>query len=72
MFLKNKLVPIIGNINMDMTALDITGIDAEEGDEVVVFGKEISINKVAAQMGTIPYEILTGISRRVKRVYFQE
>lgn len=72
MFLKNKLVPIIGNINMDMAALDITGIDAEEGDEVVVFGKEISINKVAAQMGTIPYEILTGISRRVKRVYFQE
>jgi len=72
MFLKNKMVSIIGSINMDMTALDITGIEAEEGDEVIVFGKEISINKVAEQMETIPYEILTGISRRVKRVYYQE
>lgn len=72
MYIKNRLVPIIGNINMDMTVLDITGIDAEEGDEVIVFGKEISINTVASQMETIPYEILTGISRRVKRIYFQE
>jgi Alr-MurF fusion protein len=72
MYIKNRLVPIIGNINMDMTVLDISGIDAEEGDEVIVFGKEISINTVATQMETIPYEILTGISRRVKRIYFQE
>lgn len=72
MFVKNKLVPIIGNVNMDMTILDITGVEAEEGDEVIVFGHEISLNKVAEQMETIPYEILTGISRRVKRVYFQE
>lgn len=72
MYLKNKMVPIIGSINMDMTALDITGIEAEEGDEVIVFGKEIPINKVAEQMETIPYEILTSISRRVKRVYYQE
>ncbi len=72
MFVKNKLVPIIGNVNMDMTILDITGVEAEEGDEVIVFGHEISLNKVAEQMETIPYEILTGISRRVKRIYFQE
>ncbi len=72
MFLKNRMAPIIGSINMDMTALDITGIDAEEGDEVIVFGNEISINKLAEQMETIPYEILTSISRRVKRVYYQE
>lgn len=73
MYLKNKIVPIIGNINMDMTMIDITGIDdAEEGDEVIVFGKEISINRMAELMETIPYEILTGISRRVKRVYYQE
>ncbi len=72
MYVKGKLVPIIGNINMDMTILDITGVEAEEGDEVIVFGQEISLNKVAEQMETIPYEILTGISRRVKRIYFQE
>ncbi len=72
MFVKNKVVPIIGNINMDMTIIDITGIDAEEGDEVIIFGKEVSINKLAELMDTIPYEVLTGISRRVKRVYYQE
>ena len=57
---------------MDMTIIDITGIDAEEGDEVIIFGKEVSINKLAELMDTIPYEVLTGISRRVKRVYYQE
>lgn len=72
MFINGKIAPIIGNINMDMTALDITGIQCEEGDEVIVFGKEISINALALLMGTIPYEILTGISRRVKRIYYQE
>lgn len=72
MLVKNKLVPVVGNINMDMTALDITGIDVEEGDEVIVFGNELPINKIAEQMNTIPYEILTSISRRVKRVYYQE
>lgn len=72
MCIKNRLVPVVGNINMDMTALDITGIDAEEGEEVIVFGSELPINKIAEQMNTIPYEILTGISRRVKRIYYQE
>lgn len=73
MMVRNHLVPIIGNVNMDMAMLDITDVDdAEEGDEVVVFGEAISINRIAEQMDTIPYEILTGISRRVKRVYYQE
>ncbi len=67
-----KLVPIIGNVCMDMCMADVTGLDVKEGDEVIVFGKERSINELAAEMGTIPYEILTGISKRVKRVYFQE
>jgi alanine racemase len=57
---------------MDMTMLDITGIEASEGDEVIVFGEELPITDLAEAMDTIPYEILTGISRRVKRVYFQE
>lgn len=68
----DKLVPIIGNVNMDMIMIDITGIDAREGDEVIVFGNGRPIAGLAAEMQTIPYEILTGISQRVKRVYFEE
>ena len=67
-----KLVPIVGNVCMDMCMADVTGMNVKEGDEVIVFGKERSINDLATEMGTIPYEILTGISKRVKRVYFQE
>ncbi|GAB1405389.1 bifunctional UDP-N-acetylmuramoyl-tripeptide:D-alanyl-D-alanine ligase/alanine racemase [Lentimicrobium sp.] len=72
MMVKGQRAPVIGNICMDMTMLDITGIAANEGDEVVVFGKEPSITELARSIKTIPYEILTGISRRVKRIYFQE
>ncbi len=69
---KGKPAPIIGNICMDMTMIDITGIDAGQGDEVIIFGKENPITKIAAQLETIPYEILTGVSDRVKRIYFYE
>lgn len=72
MLVNGKLVPIIGNICMDMTMLDITGVDAKEGDEVIVFGDNPTVEEVAEAAETIPYEILTGISGRVKRVYFQE
>ena len=72
MLLNGQLVPVIGNVCMDMTMLDITGIDASEGDEVVVFGQELPVTKVAAWAQTIPYEILTSISQRVKRVYYEE
>jgi alanine racemase len=57
---------------MDMLMLDVTGIHAKPGDEVEFFGPNISISTVAEKAGTIPYEILTGISQRVKRVYVQE
>lgn len=68
-----KSAPVIGNICMDMLMIDVTHItDAKEGDPVVVFGKEPSIQEVAAWAGTIPYEIMTGISQRVKRIYVQE
>ncbi|MCF8233162.1 MAG: bifunctional UDP-N-acetylmuramoyl-tripeptide:D-alanyl-D-alanine ligase/alanine racemase, partial [Bacteroidales bacterium] len=67
-----KRAKIVGDVCMDMCMIDITGIDAEEGDEVIIFGNEISIKEVARKLETIPYEILTGISRRVKRVYYQE
>lgn len=66
------LVPVIGNICMDMTMLDITGTGVKEGDEVVVFGEQLPVSDLAAWAQTIPYEILTGISQRVKRVYYEE
>ena len=73
MLVSNQLVPVIGNVCMDMTMLDITGIEqVMEGDEVVVFGNNPHVETVAKAAETIPYEILTGISARVKRVYFQE
>lgn len=66
------LAPVIGNICMDMTMLDITGIDAEEGDKVIVFGEILPVQEVAGWAQTIPYEILTGISQRVRRIYYEE
>ncbi|MCD6112629.1 MAG: bifunctional UDP-N-acetylmuramoyl-tripeptide:D-alanyl-D-alanine ligase/alanine racemase [Bacteroidales bacterium] len=71
--INNKFAYIVGNICMDMCMVDITDIDAKEGDEVIVFGKENqSINYMADKLESIPYEVLTNISRRVKRIYFQE
>ncbi|MBL0741700.1 bifunctional UDP-N-acetylmuramoyl-tripeptide:D-alanyl-D-alanine ligase/alanine racemase [Chryseolinea lacunae] len=60
---------VIGNVCMDMTMIDITGIEAQEGDEVIIFGKGLPIQEVAASIQTIPYEILTNTSERVKRVF---
>ncbi|MCK4639395.1 MAG: hypothetical protein KAT33_08245, partial [Bacteroidales bacterium] len=57
---------------MDMCMIDITDIQAKEGDEVIIFGDDYPIQNIAKDMDTIPYEILTGISRRVKRIYFHE
>ncbi len=72
MLLNGTLVPVIGNVCMDMTMLDITGVDAVEGDDVIVFGEQLPVARVAAWSNTIAYEILTGISQRVKRVYYEE
>jgi alanine racemase len=69
---RGKFAPVVGSICMDMTMIDVTGINAREGDEVIIFGKELPITRLADEMGSIPYEILTGISQRVKRVYYQE
>jgi alanine racemase len=63
---------VIGNVCMDLVMIDITGINAKEGDQVELFGDHLSISEVADRLKTIPYEILTSISRRIKRVYFQE
>lgn len=71
--INNKSAPVIGSIAMDMCMVDVTDIDAvEEGDEVIVFGDALPIQQLAEWAGTIPYEIMTGISQRVKRVYVNE
>jgi len=72
LYLKGHTAPIVGHVCMDMCMIDISGIGAKEGDEVIIFGKEIPIQQLAGQMDTIPYEILSGISRRVRRVYYYE
>lgn len=72
MWLNGKFAPTVGNICMDMCMLDITGLDAKEGDQVIVFGPAYPVDDFSRDAGMIPYEILTGISHRVKRVYFEE
>lgn len=73
MMVLGQLAPVVGSICMDMTMIDISGIpNAKEGTEVIVFGSSPSILDISAALGTIPYEVLTGISERVKRVYFHE
>ncbi len=72
LFVKGRKAPIVGNISMDMCTIDVTGLGVSEGDEVIVFGKEIPITDIARALDTIPYEVLTSVSQRVKRVYFQE
>ena len=73
MLVNGKLAPVMGAVNMDMTMLDITDAGTvHEGDEVIVFGRALSVQQIAAWAQTIPYEIMAGISQRVKRVYFEE
>jgi alanine racemase len=70
--INGKRAPVVGNVCMDMTMIDITGINAAEGDEVIIFGEGLSIYDVASAINTIPYEILTNTSERVKRVFWAE
>ena len=73
MLVNGQLAPVIGTVCMDMTMIDVTDVaSVNEGDEVIVFGSDLTIQQIAKWAGTIPYEIMTGISQRVKRVYFEE
>ena len=73
MYIKGKLLPVVGTVCMDMTMIDVTGIaNVREGDDVIVFGKDLPVQKMASWIETIPYEIMTSVSQRVKRVYFEE
>lgn len=69
---KDSLIPTIGNVCMDMTMIDISGVNAQVGDEIIIFNSAEDIKRMASIAGTIPYEILTSISQRVKRVYVYE
>jgi Alr-MurF fusion protein len=72
-WVRGQLAPVIGTVCMDMVMVDVTGIPGvKQGDEVIIFGKEIPIQELANWAGTIPYEIMTSISERVKRVYYEE
>ena len=62
----------VGNICMDVAMIDVTGIDCHEGDQVEIFGEHLPVTVLSTITDTIPYEILTGVSNRVKRVYFQD
>jgi alanine racemase len=71
--IKGQRVPIVGTICMDMFMIDVTDVnEVSVGDEVILFGGTLSVQEVAGWAATIPYEILTGISTRVKRVYFEQ
>jgi alanine racemase len=72
MLVNGILVPTVGNVSMDMCMLDVSAAEVKEGDEVIVFNEQLRIEELAQQIGTIPYEILTNVSERVKRVYFYE
>jgi Alr-MurF fusion protein len=73
MLIRGKLAPVVGTVCMDMTMVDVTGIpDVREGDDVIIFGAELPVQEVAGLIQTIPYEIMTSVSQRVKRVYYYE
>jgi alanine racemase len=69
MIVNDQKAPIVGNVCMDMVMIDVTDIDCKEGDEAFIFSAENSITEMAKRIGTIPYEILTSYSPRVKRVF---
>ena len=70
--INGKSAPVVGNVCMDMTMCDVTDIACKEGDEVLIFGDNPSVEQLASSIGTIPYEILTNVSDRVNRVFYQE
>ena len=70
--MNGKKAEYVGNICMDVAMIDVTDIDCREGDQVIIFGEELPVTVLSDAMETIPYEVLTGISNRVKRVYYQD
>lgn len=69
---RGKRCPVVGNVCMDQAMIDVTGIDAQPGDYAIIFGDQLPMQELAHKLNTIPYEVLTSISRRVQRSYFYE
>ncbi|MDH3246725.1 MAG: bifunctional UDP-N-acetylmuramoyl-tripeptide:D-alanyl-D-alanine ligase/alanine racemase, partial [Saprospiraceae bacterium] len=73
LMVRGKLAPIVGQICMDVTMIDLTGLhDVMIGDQVIVFGEQPGVNELAQAADTIPYEVFTNISERVKRIYIYD
>jgi len=72
MLVRGQLAPVVGKVCMDMTMIDITDTGGEEADEVIIFNDQIRVENLAQEIGTISYELLSGISTRVKRIYYYE
>ena len=70
--INGQQAPYIGNICMDVCMVDVTDIDCREGDVVEIFGPTLSVEKIAEWLETIPYEVLTSVSTRIKRVYYSD
>ncbi|MBX2965020.1 MAG: bifunctional UDP-N-acetylmuramoyl-tripeptide:D-alanyl-D-alanine ligase/alanine racemase [Cyclobacteriaceae bacterium] len=70
--IKGERVRVVGNVCMDMTMIDVTGMDVHEGEDVIIFGNGLPVEEVAARINTIPYEILTNTSERIKRIFVAE
>ena len=71
-FVNGHRASIVGNICMDLTMINVTGINVKEGDTVIIFGKDLTVLEIAQKTNTIPYEVLTSISNRVKHIYYKE
>src|SRR5699024_10356737 len=69
--INGKKAPFIGNICMDMLMVDVTGIDCEEGDEAIIFGKTNTAEELSAAIHSIPYELITAVSQRIRRVIIE-
>jgi alanine racemase len=70
--INGKRAPYIGNICMDVCMVDVTDIECNEGDRVEIFGNNLPVNTIAEWLDTIPYEVLTSVSNRIKRVYYSD
>ena len=69
--INNQKATILGNICMDMLMVDVTQINCNAGDEVIILGEKPHVNEIAKMSFTIPYEVFVGISQRVKRVFYK-
>ena len=72
MLVNHKRCPVVGKVSMDMTIIDVSGLDVTIGDEVIIYDSENSLEKIGAKIGKTPYELLTAISKRVPRIYVRD